>query len=419
MPDRTIIYTSGVFDMLHPGHLAILRRARALGEQLVVGVQEDASVEAQKGMRPIMSTRERTTMLRALPFVDDVITYSNIDQRPILRRLSPHVMVQGGDWYRTGDRSKIVDYARRHGIRIVVLPYTKGVSSTAIKERVFHSLNEARRDKQLEYDLATRLALVPLPRLSTYEASDPERTARVAKRITAIGALLDPLVVADLGGGRLLVVDGTNRLEALRHLGAEWAPVQRVRYFDARDIQLRGNEHYVDGDAAQFLAFVEQSGVPLATHASPRRGHRYGAKNLALIYADGVARSLPTSGEWKNDVERLNALVRSYKGRIPFRRKSEVGNLIGDASVLVRFRPFSPSEMIVLVSQGVTLETGITWHIPESTVIRFEVPLTQLKKGFDSPSEADRFMRDLIAARQAHHSVRRYWSNIYICDEWE
>lgn len=74
MPDGTIVYTTGVFDMLHPGHLTILRRARELGDRLVVGVQEDSSVEAQKGVRPIMSTRERTTMLRALPFVDQVIT---------------------------------------------------------------------------------------------------------------------------------------------------------------------------------------------------------------------------------------------------------------------------------------------------------------------------------------------------------
>ncbi len=419
MPHPTIVYTTGVFDMLHPGHLAILRRARALGDRLVVGVQEDASVEAQKGTQPIMRTRERTTMLRALPFVDEVVTYSNIDQRPILRRLNPHVLVQGGDWYHTGDRSKVVEYARRHGIRIVVLSYTKGVSSTAIKERVFHSLSEARREKQLEYDLAMRLALMPIRRLVTYEDSDPERTARVAERITALGALLDPLVVADLGRGGSLVVDGTNRLEALRRLGAHWAPVQRVAYFDARDIQVCGNEHYIDADAGQVLGLVENARVPLAPHASGRRAPRLGAGTLALIYADGAARSVPASGEWKHDVHRLNALVRSYKGRLPFRRKSEVGNLIGRADVLVKFRPFSPSDIKALVAMGITLETGITWHIPESTVIRFEVPLTQLTQGFDSRPAADRYMRELIEARQARRSVRRYWSNVYICDEWE
>jgi hypothetical protein len=119
------------------------------------------------------------------------------------------------------------------------------------------------------------------------------------------------------------------------------------------------------------------------------------------------------------DIERLNTLVRSYKTAIPFRRKSEVDNLIGEAGVLVKFRALTPSDLVVLISKRMVLETGITWHIPESTVVRFQVPLRQLREGFESRHEADCYMRDLVDARQRGHSIRRYLSHVYICDEWE
>lgn len=328
-------------------------------------------------------------------------------------------MVQGGDWQQTADRTKIVDYARRHGIRIVVLPYSKNISSTAIKERAFNSLSEARREKQLQFDLATQLSLPAVDHLYTYEASDPERTARVAERISSIGALLDPLTVADIGRGRSLVIDGTNRLEALRLLGARCAPVQRVRYLDHNSVKLRGNEHYIDAHPAQVLALVARAGVPLRIHQPTAGLQRFGADTLALIYADGAVHALPSTRNWVSNVERLNALVRSYKGQIPFRRKSEIGNLIGEAGVLVKFRAFTPSDLVVLISKRMVLESGITWHIPETTVVRFRVPLMKLKEGFDSRRDADRYIRGLVDARQRRHSIRRYLSSVYICDEWE
>ena len=131
-----IVYTTGVFDMLHPGHLNILRRARALGDRLVVGIQDDESVAKQKNKKPIMNCAERITMLESLPFVDVVFSYSNLDQRRILELMHPDIMVQGEDWQKTDDRKKILKFLKENNIRLIQFPYTKNISTTEIKMRI-------------------------------------------------------------------------------------------------------------------------------------------------------------------------------------------------------------------------------------------------------------------------------------------
>lgn len=131
-----IVYTTGVFDLLHPGHLNILKRARALGDRLVVGVQDDESVYQQKGRLPAMNCSDRILMLETLPFVDIVIPYYDLDQRKILSLIRPDIMVQGEDWLITGDRTEIVNFLQQNKIRLIQLPYTRTISTTKIKESI-------------------------------------------------------------------------------------------------------------------------------------------------------------------------------------------------------------------------------------------------------------------------------------------
>lgn len=132
----TIVYTTGVFDMLHPGHLNILRRARALGNRLIVGIQDDESVIKQKNRKPIMSCAERIIMLESLPFVNVVLPYSDLDQRKILKLIHPDIIVQGEDWQKTGDRKEILKFLKENSIRLIQFPYTKNISTTEIKMRI-------------------------------------------------------------------------------------------------------------------------------------------------------------------------------------------------------------------------------------------------------------------------------------------
>jgi len=132
-----IVYTTGVFDLIHPGHLNLLKKAKALGDKLIVGIQDDESVKKQKNKKPIMNCDQRMAMIEALPFVDIVLSYTDIDQRKILNLIKPDIVVQGGDWLETGDRSLIIEYLKNNNIRLVQFPYTKGISSTEIKKRVY------------------------------------------------------------------------------------------------------------------------------------------------------------------------------------------------------------------------------------------------------------------------------------------
>jgi glycerol-3-phosphate cytidylyltransferase len=137
--NRTVIYTTGVFDILHLGHINILREASRLGDRLIVGVQDDYSVWRSKGKRPILNMYERMEQIKALPFVYDVIMYTGTDQIPYYEMVQPNVVVQGSDWEKSGDRTELLQYLKRKNIDLIIYPYTEKISSTEIKRRVIEA----------------------------------------------------------------------------------------------------------------------------------------------------------------------------------------------------------------------------------------------------------------------------------------
>src|ERR1700704_5318466 len=96
---KTIVFTNGVFDILHPGHVRYLQDARREGDALIVGVNSDRSVKAIKGpLRPINSEDERAEVLAALGCVDGVVIFDEDDPQRIIDRLRPDVLAKGADW---------------------------------------------------------------------------------------------------------------------------------------------------------------------------------------------------------------------------------------------------------------------------------------------------------------------------------
>jgi D-beta-D-heptose 7-phosphate kinase/D-beta-D-heptose 1-phosphate adenosyltransferase len=94
-----VVFTNGVFDLLHPGHVRYLQQARRLGTTLIVGVNSDRSVRANKGDgRPITPEHERAEVLRALAAVDAVVLFDEDTPHAIISRLQPDVLVKGADW---------------------------------------------------------------------------------------------------------------------------------------------------------------------------------------------------------------------------------------------------------------------------------------------------------------------------------
>lgn len=126
-----VVFTNGVFDLLHPGHVDVLRGARAEGAHLVVGVNSDASVRRlNKGPeRPVRSEADRAYVLAALECVDAVVVFDEDTPSELVAALQPDVLVKGGD-YRP-DEVAGGDTVRARGGRVVIIPLTAGHSTTA------------------------------------------------------------------------------------------------------------------------------------------------------------------------------------------------------------------------------------------------------------------------------------------------
>lgn len=263
---RTVL-SFGVFDVLHVGHLNILTSAHALGERLLVAVQDDAGVEAYKGQPPILTLSERMEQVRALPFVDSVIEYSSAEGRDaaaVCREHRPNIIVQGDDWLYSGDRTEMLAYFKETRTRLILLPRTEHISSTEIKRRISDS---ARRDDEV----LKNLQLLKMDALSLYEEYDEAKVHTLQAKIAEDGMFLNPITVAaanDEGHSLRIVVDGANRLEALRRLGAKNVP---CLLFDYRQIDLQPNVHYIEADgtvqrASEFVTGRgERHDFPLVT----------------------------------------------------------------------------------------------------------------------------------------------------------
>jgi D-beta-D-heptose 7-phosphate kinase/D-beta-D-heptose 1-phosphate adenosyltransferase len=130
-----VVFTNGVFDLLHPGHVDLLVAARALGDALVVGVNTDASVKRLKGpSRPVRNERERVHVLAALESVDAVVLFGEDTPLVLIRHIMPDVLVKGGD-YRVDTVVGAPDVLA-HGGDVVIVPLTPGQSTTRTLAKV-------------------------------------------------------------------------------------------------------------------------------------------------------------------------------------------------------------------------------------------------------------------------------------------
>ncbi len=130
-----VVFTNGVFDLLHSGHVDVLMGARAEGAALIVGINSDASVRRLKGpARPVRSEAERAYVLAALAMVDAVTVFGDDTPLELVRALQPDVIVKGGDYAPdtiVGAREVVA-----RGGRVVVIPLTPGQSTTSIIEKL-------------------------------------------------------------------------------------------------------------------------------------------------------------------------------------------------------------------------------------------------------------------------------------------
>ena len=132
---RRVVFANGCFDLLHPGHVETLEKARALGDVLIVGVNSDRSVREMKGSgRPIVPEQERAEVLAALQCVDAVVIFDELTPRGIITALLPDVLVKGGDW--ASDQIIGREEVEAAGGQVVSVPVVAGYSTSAMVEKI-------------------------------------------------------------------------------------------------------------------------------------------------------------------------------------------------------------------------------------------------------------------------------------------
>ncbi len=151
---RIKVFTSGSFDLFHTGHLNLLEKSAALGDELIVGVSTDELIEYYKGMKPIIPFEQRFRIVSALKCVTKVVKQVKLTEIAQLRREEIDVVTIGDDWehkYLEG-----LEWMKMQpGKRVVYFPYTSGISTTSIKERIITRTDQIvetalQREKELE-----------------------------------------------------------------------------------------------------------------------------------------------------------------------------------------------------------------------------------------------------------------------------
>ncbi len=142
-----IVFTNGHFDLLHVGHVRYLQAARALGDLLIVGVNDDASTTARKGtFRPIVPVHERAEMLAALGCVDGVVVFAGLTANEPIALLQPNIYVKGGDYAVSADDERAgktplseAPLVRAYGGAVLTVPLVPGRSTTDIERAILRA----------------------------------------------------------------------------------------------------------------------------------------------------------------------------------------------------------------------------------------------------------------------------------------
>jgi rfaE bifunctional protein nucleotidyltransferase chain/domain len=132
---RRLVFTNGVFDLLHVGHVRYLMQARALGDVLMVAINSDRTVRELKGeSRPVFNQYERAEILAALRVVNYVTVFDDISPRTLIATVLPDVLVKGGDYQLDAIHGR--DEVEAAGGKVISLPFVEGASTTAIIDRM-------------------------------------------------------------------------------------------------------------------------------------------------------------------------------------------------------------------------------------------------------------------------------------------
>lgn len=268
-----------------------------------------------------------------------------------------------------------------------------------------------------------RLRVWPLDRLLLHEEADPTRVARLAEALQRDGVLRNPPVVAPIGRGRAVVLDGANRVTALRALRLPHAVVQEIAYEDP-GVRLSVWRHYVREDVPGTLRAAAATAAPDSTAragdaAEAESRITAGEALAAVVDAEGGVVLLRTGGD-KFGTELLRRLAALYRDA-PAVQRVERGALAEmeaayGRGALVMFRRFAKADILALARDGGRLPAGITRHVIPGRALRLNTPLAWLSGRVDTAA-AQAALDAQLRQRWQAHGVRYYAEPAFLFDE--
>ncbi len=203
-----IVFTNGCFDVLHPGHIKLLKQARGLGSRLIVGINSDDSVRKIKGVgRPLFSQEERREVLLSLDAVDEVLIFDELTPERLIKEIAPDILVKGGDW----KEGEIIgaDFVRERGGKVVSLPLVGGYSTTALLERMNGKKGTAAKNVGDTVEISLRQHAEVLAALSDQQLESIRQCGEI---------LIDTV----RNGGKVLICGNGGSAADAQHIAAEF-----------------------------------------------------------------------------------------------------------------------------------------------------------------------------------------------------
>jgi hypothetical protein len=268
------------------------------------------------------------------------------------------------------------------------------------------------------------LRIVPLEQLRFHEAPETDRAARLVERLAEDRHILNPPIVAPLKNTEgYLLIDGANRISAMRLLGYTCVPVQIIDYDDPA-LRLGSWHHAVM--RLSWSNWIEQAraqglAVELVSTADAEGALATREACAVFLAAAQNAALLPASNNLRADVHAITRLIDTYKKSYPFERVDqtnflELQGFYPDLAALVLFPPFEKSEVMQLVTDNLKLPTGLTRHSIPGRVLRMNIQLDVLRSDL-SLEDKNEWLEAFVRMRMQERHVRFYPEPVYIFDD--
>lgn len=263
------------------------------------------------------------------------------------------------------------------------------------------------------------LVFVATSQLLLHEEHDPDRVDRLVQRLQEEGVLRNPPLVAELGDGRVVVLDGANRVVALQTMGAFHVPVQVVRYEDP-SVELDRWHHLLVQVPESWLDRLGEA-VPLQTVRTEAARLLSSRQALACVHVGASLRFVPWPQTLLEVARRLCEIVGSYRGRVPYHRvdtdeEEALRAEYGPIGALVTFARFHKVEILELARNAAKLPAGITRHVVPGRALRVNFPL-ELAFRPGSVEEKNAWLRAWVQERVQKGRVRAYPEPTILFDE--